>query len=100
MSGTTFEVVANYTTAEGRQNDVLARLKELAKASREEPGNLRYEYFQGIENPLRIVILESYRTAADYQAHRDSEHFQNIGAENILPLLQHRSISTYEAPTT
>ena len=92
-----FEVVATYTTLAGNEADVLENLRALAQASREEPGNLRYEYFQGVENPSRIVILETYRTSADFDVHRQTPHFQRIGAETIVPLLQSRTVSTFES---
>jgi quinol monooxygenase YgiN len=97
MSTNKFEVVATYTTLKGRESEVLKNLQDLADASREEPGNLRYEYFQGVEDPSRIVILETYRTPADFDAHRQTPHFQRIGAETIIPLLQSRTVSTYES---
>lgn len=93
----TFEVVATYTAIQGREPEVLAGLKSLAEASRQEKGNLRYDYFRGVEDPTKIVILESYRTALDFQAHRESEHFQRLGVGAIIPLLEKRTVSTYEA---
>lgn len=97
MSATRFEVVANYTTRAGREKDVLENLRALAEASRKEPGNLRYEYFQGVEDPSRIVILETYRTSKDFDAHRQTPHFQRIGAETIIPILESRTVSTFES---
>lgn len=97
MATSTFEVVATYTAIHGREPEVLAGLEDLAQASRQEEGNLRYEYFQGVEDHTKIVILESYRTAEDFQAHRDSEHFQRIGVGTIIPLLMNRAVATYES---
>lgn len=97
MSASRFEVVATYTTLTGSEGEVLENLRALARASREEPGNLRYEYFQGVDDPSRIVILETYRTSDDFDAHRKTPHFQRIGAETIIPLLQSRTVSTFES---
>lgn len=97
MSATRFEVVATYTTLRGREADVLENLRALAQASRQEPGNLRYEYFQGVEDHSRIVILETYRTPEDFDVHRQTPHFQSIGAETVIPLLQSRTVSTFES---
>jgi quinol monooxygenase YgiN len=97
MSATRFEVVATYTTLGGRETHVLENLRALADASRKEPGNLRYEYFQGVEDHSRIVILETYRTSEDFDAHRQTPHFQRIGAETIIPLLESRTVSTFES---
>ncbi|MGJ0383735.1 putative quinol monooxygenase [Paenarthrobacter nicotinovorans] len=91
--------MATYKTTPGSENDVLAHLRRLAEASRQKDGNLRYEYFRGVEDPQKFVILESYRTAADFQAHRESQHFQEIGVETIISLLHHPLVSTYDSPT-
>nr|WP_231700788.1 antibiotic biosynthesis monooxygenase family protein [Arthrobacter sp. zg-Y750] len=84
-----------YTVKPGSENEVLAQVRLLAEASRNEDGNLRYEYFRGVEDPLKVVILESYRTAADFDAHRASDHFEQIGVGRIIPLLQERTVSIY-----
>lgn len=97
MSDKTFEVVATYTVTPGSENEVLANLRNLAAASRTEEGNLRYEFFQGVEDPNKIVILESYRTADDFQHHRETPHFKEIAIKAIIPLLQSRSVSTYDS---
>lgn len=99
MTNRTFEVVAIYTVTPGREGDVLAGLRSLAAASRQEEGNLKYEYFQGIEDSSRIAILESYRTSEDFQSHRASAHFEQIAVKSIIPLLQDRTVTTYENRT-
>jgi quinol monooxygenase YgiN len=90
-----FNVVARYRTLEGKTEEVLTHLHEMAAASRKEPGNITYEFFRGLQDDRQIVILESYGTADDFEAHRNSEHFQKIGAGQILPLLESRTVATY-----
>lgn len=90
-----FNVVARYRTLDGRTDEVLVHLGEMAEASRAEPGNITYEFFRGVEDSQQIVILESYGTAADFEAHRNTGHFQDIGAGRIIPLLESRTVSTY-----
>lgn len=90
-----FNVVARYRTLDGKAEEVLSHLQEMAEASRAEPGNLSYDFFRGVQDDHQIVILESYGTAADFDAHRNSGHFQSIGAGQILPLLESRTVSTY-----
>ena len=51
MPDKTFEVVASYIATPGSENDVLTHLRRLAEASRQEDGNLSYEYFRGVEDP-------------------------------------------------
>ncbi|MGO4147590.1 putative quinol monooxygenase [Paenarthrobacter sp. YAF11_1] len=94
---TTFNVVARYRTLEGKAEEVLALLDHMAEASRNEPGNLSYDFFRGWQDDRQIIILESYRAAADFEIHRNSAHFQQIGAERILPMLESRTVSTHTA---
>jgi quinol monooxygenase YgiN len=91
----TFNVVAEYQTHPGASARVLELLKSLAAASRDEPGNVSYEYFCGVEEQHRIVVLEKYRTAEDFDAHRESTHFREIAVGGIIPLLESRKVSTY-----
>lgn len=97
MGQPTLEVVATYVVNPGSIADVLMSLKELAEASRREEGNYRYEYFQGVEDPAKIVILESYSSETAFQLHRKTEHFKRLGVGTIIPLLQSRSVATYLA---
>jgi quinol monooxygenase YgiN len=91
----TFNVVAQYKTKPEATADVLKQLATLAEETRNEPGNISYEFFQGVEDDRKIVILESYHTAEDFDLHRQAPHFVNIGAGHIIPQLESRTVSTY-----
>lgn len=52
-------------------------LRNMVSASRQEPGNLRYDLLQEDAGGLiRFHIQERYRDMAAVQAHRDSAHYQ------------------------
>ncbi|WGW11432.1 antibiotic biosynthesis monooxygenase [Saxibacter everestensis] len=91
------QVIAHYYVKDGEARRVLALLAGLAAASRAEPANLSYDYYQGVEDPNHIVILERYVDAAGFAAHRESEHFRSIGFEQIIPLLETRQVEEYTA---
>lgn len=95
MSGQNHRVVAHYYAQSGRADEVVHLLGELATASRAERANLGYEVFIGTEDDHHIVILETYADAAGFEAHRNSEHFEQVGRGRILPLLSHRVIEEY-----
>lgn len=96
MSETYFQVVVRYKVKPEETDTVLRLLGEMAAATRTEKGNLSYEFFQGVEDPAQIVILERYRDAAGFAAHRDYEHIERIGASQIIPRLERRTIQTFE----
>lgn len=94
------QVIAHYYVSEGSLDQVLSLLDELTAASRTEPANLGYDYYCSRENPNHIVILERYTDADGFAAHRTSEHFQRIGAGQIIPLLDNRVIEEYAGTTS
>lgn len=99
MAGTFFQVVVRYTVKPGETGTVLRLLGEMAAATRAEEANLAYEFFQGVDDPAQIVILERYRDAAGFAAHRGYEHIQRIGAAQIIPRLASRTLQTFENAT-
>lgn len=46
------------------------------------------------------MILETYQSAEDFDLHRQSPHFLAIGAGQVIPRLEHRSVSTYTSQTS
>jgi quinol monooxygenase YgiN len=97
---TTFNVVARYRTKPGTTEKILKHLDTMAARTREEPGNISYEYFRGVEDDRKIVILESYHSANDFDLHKQTQHFLTIGAVHIIPELESRTVSTYVTTNT
>ncbi|MDR3456538.1 MAG: putative quinol monooxygenase [Verrucomicrobiae bacterium] len=46
-----------------------------ARASRQEPGVLRFDVLQQADDPARFVLVEIYRDAAAQAAHRETAHY-------------------------
>lgn len=58
-------------------NDVQTEMLNMVRASRQEPGNLRYDLLrEEKDGTVRFHVQERYRDRAATQAHRDSEHYQ------------------------
>jgi quinol monooxygenase YgiN len=90
-----FHVVAEYSVIAGCEGEVLEHLAELAAVSRTEPGNLSYNYFQDVEDPRHIVIVERYETEEAFAKHLASAHFAVLGKAQIIPLLADRQVRTF-----
>lgn len=90
-----FNVVARYRTKPGTTDKILKHLGEMAAETRNEPGNIAYEFFRGVEDDRKIVILESYHTPEDFDLHRQTQHFLTIGATHIIPELESRTVTTF-----
>jgi quinol monooxygenase YgiN len=67
-----------------------------AAASRQEPGNLRFDVLHETENPTRFVLVEVYRDEAARQAHWDSDHFKAY-REVASYAVESREAKTYTA---
>lgn len=90
-----FNVVAHYAAKPAAADEVLALLAAMAEATRKEQGNISYDFYRGVQDPNQIVILESYHDAGDFDRHRESPHFLELGAGKIIPRLASRHVSTY-----
>ena len=40
-----------------------------------EPGNLRFDVLQSVDDPTRFVLYEAYRDEAAAKAHKDTAHY-------------------------
>jgi quinol monooxygenase YgiN len=61
--------------------DVEAELRRMVQASRQEPGNLRYDLYRIAEAPASFHLFETYDGPAAMDAHRCSEHYQAYRAK-------------------
>jgi quinol monooxygenase YgiN len=50
-------------------------LRELVHASRQEPGNLRYDLYCETDRPGVFHLVEAYRDMAALEAHRVTQHY-------------------------
>ena len=52
----------------------------IADAIREEEGNLRYQYFQPLDDPETILLIDSWRDQAAIDAHHASPMMKTIAS--------------------
>ena len=52
----------------------------IAKAIREEKGNLRYQYFQPLDDPETILLIDSWKDQAAIDAHHASPMMAQLAA--------------------
>lgn len=55
--------------------DFRAAILENARATRGEPGNLRFDVLQEEADPRRFFLYEVYRTPEDFPAHQETPHY-------------------------
>ena len=66
-------------------------LKNLATASRQEPGCVTYIPHFIEDDPDTILIYEQYRDKAALEAHRASPHFQKYAIAGLYQLMRERA---------
>lgn len=74
-----------------------------ARNSQQEPGNLRFDFFQQADDPTRFVLTEIYESEEAAARHKDTAHYQRW-REVAPPMLaedryarKYRSLSPDEA---
>jgi quinol monooxygenase YgiN len=67
-------------------------LRNLAEASRKEPGCVTFVPHHLQEDPNTIVIYEQYRDDEALAAHRDSAHFKKYAVGGLYQKMKERSM--------
>jgi autoinducer 2-degrading protein len=61
------------------KSEHLAEFIEVTRANHEgsvrEPGNLRFDVLQSVEDPSRFILYEAYRDEASAKAHKETAHY-------------------------
>jgi len=60
---------------EGRADAFVEAILENARATRREPGNLRFDVLRHEQDPNRFTLYEAYRSPEDFTAHQKTPHY-------------------------
>jgi quinol monooxygenase YgiN len=72
-------------------------LRNLALASRKEPGCVSYVPHHVDGDPETVLIYEQYRDQEAVDAHRASPHFEQYAVGGLYQLMKERATETLEA---
>ena len=72
-------------------------LRNLALASRQEPGCVTYVPHRVDGDPETVLIYEQYRDQAAADAHRATPHFEQYAVGGLYQLMKERATETLEA---
>jgi quinol monooxygenase YgiN len=89
-------LAVKWTIKEGEMDAVLAALRPLAEASRQEPGCLMYQPHRDPDDPNVIFLYEQYADEAALQAHGESEHFKTYAQGECFPRRESFERTVYE----
>jgi quinol monooxygenase YgiN len=72
-------------------------LRQLALASRQEPGCVSYVAHTVEDNPSVVVIYEQYRDRAASEFHRTTPHFKKFAVGGLYQLMREREVENLTA---
>lgn len=61
---------------EGRVDDFIAATVRNHEGSIGEPGNMRFDVLQSIDDPARFLLYEAYESEEAAKAHKETEHYR------------------------
>jgi quinol monooxygenase YgiN len=69
-------IVVKFTVRPECSDEWIDRISDFTQATRQEPGNLWFDWSRSVENPDQFVLLEGFRDADSGAEHVNSEHFK------------------------
>ena len=85
-------IFAKWQVKNGELQTVLDLLPSLIEKSTSEEGNIFYKIYQDNSDINTLILNESYKDMASIEAHKNSEHYQEIAVKQIIPLLENREV--------
>lgn len=93
-------IVVKFTVRPEVRDDWLSRVDAFTQATRNEPGNLWFDWSRSVDNPEQFVLVEAFRDAEAGKEHVGSAHFKTATQE-LPSLLAHTpEVINFEAPGT
>ncbi len=83
--------------AQEDRNEVLEAVRQLATASRQEPGCISYIPHELAGDSSQVMIYEQYRDEAALEAHRASPHFHKYAIGGLFQWMKERSVEDLNA---
>jgi len=66
--------------------DFIEATKKNHEESIKEPGNLRFDILQKIEDPTEFLMYEAYESEEDAKAHKETEHYR-VWRDTVAPYM-------------
>ena len=89
-------VIARLNITAGQEKAVSAALPKFIAAARSEPGNITFEGYRSLDNPLDYLLIERYASRAAFDKHLAAPHYQEMALNYIVPRLDNRTIEEFD----
>ncbi|GEL16404.1 putative quinol monooxygenase [Pseudonocardia asaccharolytica] len=73
-------IVVKFTIRPEHTDEWLSRVDEFTRATRNEPGNLFFEWSKSVDNPNQFVLVEAFASSQAGEEHVKSDHFKTAMA--------------------
>jgi quinol monooxygenase YgiN len=91
-----YVVTATWKARAGQEEIVLSLLRQVAAASRREPGCLLFWTHRSVDEPGRFFLYEQYASEAAFREHAASEHVRTLVLEDAVNRLEERRRDMFE----
>lgn len=71
----TIHVFASLNPKPEYREQALAALYALVNSTRQEPGNIQYDLFEGAGEDSSFYLIEAYTDSIAFDAHRQTDHY-------------------------
>lgn len=85
-------IIVKWKIEEPETVRILKLLPELVEQSRKEKGNVSYAIYQSGNDHNELILHEEYIDDAALESHKQSEHYQRIVVNQIIPHLAMRDV--------
>ncbi|MEV5239228.1 putative quinol monooxygenase [Streptomyces cinnamoneus] len=93
-------IVVKFTVRPERSEEWLDLVQDFTQATRDEPGNVFYEWSRSVDNPHQFVLVEAFESAEAGEVHVNSEHFKTAMAWMPDVIAETPQIVNVEVPGT
>ena len=87
------ELIVKWKIRETETSEILKLLPELAEETKKENGNISYAIYQSESNPNELILHERYVDETAVETHKNSDHYQKIVVDKIIPYLEIREVT-------
>jgi quinol monooxygenase YgiN len=93
-------IIVKFNVRRECSEEWIARMGDFTQATRDEPGNLWFEWSRSVENPNQFVLIEGFRDSDAGAAHVQSQHFKEAVRQAPPMLVDTPHVLYVEMPGT
>lgn len=93
-------IVAKFTVRPEYRDQFPELVRGFTEATRQEPGNLWFEWSRSLDNPNQFVLIEAFRDGQAGAAHVQSDHFKQATRNTPALLVETPQVINVEVPGT